>query len=139
LATYSGTLAGVAFIPATAGDPATFLGNVSLNTDFTNNTMQGTARNFVGTTGGLNSDLTRYSGTIAVTNGDFGGADRAAVTANASGTLTSNGNTFVVGGVMSGGFVGSNVEALRLVTPITNVVEINGFQVLGGLELIAER
>lgn len=138
-ATYSGTLGGVAMLPSGIGDPATFLGNADVTANFATNTMSGSARDFIGTTGGLNSQLTRYSGTVAITSGDFGGANRSDVTANASGSLTSTGGTFSFDGPIEGDFVGANAEGLRMTSGTTGFVRLDSTNVVGGLELVTER
>jgi hypothetical protein len=138
-AVYSGTLAGVVVLPSRIGDPATFLGNVDVTTDFSDNTLTGSARNFVGTSGGVSSELVSYSGTMAISAGDFGGTDRSVVTGTVSGELSSQGDVFAINGAMSGGFYGDNSEALRMITSTTGVIKVNGSAVFGGAELVAER
>jgi hypothetical protein len=138
-AVFSGTLAGVVFLPTEPGDPATFLGNADVTTNFFNNTLSGTARNFVGVSGGADSDLVGYSGTVVISGGDFGGADRSAVTGNVSGTLSSQDDVIAINGPIAGVFLGDDAEALRMISSTTGVIDVNGTAAVGGLELVTER
>lgn len=114
-ATYTG------FIGLDTDDVST-IGELELTADFGTDQISGSATNFA-------SEDTNYSGSLTISNGT--GIDRLAdlnnfdytFDADIAGTLTGDGEDFVIGGLLEGDFIGNNQEYVGGI--VTGTVETN--------------
>jgi hypothetical protein len=82
---------------------AEILADANLQANFDDNTISGSFTNFIDYTN------TRGAGQVDLRNGTITGNE---FTANATGSVTTNGNPLVVQGVLNGGFLGASADAL---------------------------